>query len=190
MSLFCILGPIMGAFVNRFRSRISIILGCVTGAIALVLGSFAPSLLVLLFVFSVPFAVGTSVIYVAAPIAVIHYFTRRRSVALGFVTAGQGVGVMVLGPILRVLTDATDWRKAFWVFSGVLAFVSLNGCFFESPPSDKLQNHPSKKFTFKFSLFKNRSYVIMVLMAGLQTFCRLIPYVHLVINLLLYSTSY
>ena len=161
MAVCMFLGPVMGAFVNRFGCRVAIILGCISCAAGLALGSFAPSILVLTIAFSVPFGVGVSFVYIAAPVTVTQHFTRRRSVALGIVTAGQGLGTMILGPTLQALVDALDWRNSFLIMAGVLILASFTGCFHKghtqllksfSSSTQDLQN--SKKKSLGIFLFR------------------------------------
>ena len=172
----------MGAFLNRFGIRISRILGCLSCSAGLVMGSFVHNILLLCIAFSVPFAMGVSVIYVTATIIATHYFDRRRSVALGIATAGQGLGTRILGPSIQALVDVLDWRNTFRVFAGILGVTSLTGCFLHqgtSPPNGQKES-PPKKLIFNLSLLKNPSVLIMLIEGGIYTFSRMVPYVHLV----------
>ncbi|KAL9954139.1 hypothetical protein ACROYT_G041637 [Oculina patagonica] len=182
IGVFCFLGPVMGALLNRFGFRIATILGCLLCSAALSLGSFAPNIIILYIAFSLPFAVGVSFIYVSSPIIVTHYFTKRRSFALGIVTAGQGLGTMILGPTLQALVDVFDWRNTFRVFAGILTLTSLSGCFLHqrTPTSNEHERAPRKKFRLNLSLLKNPIIIVMLIRNGLCTFARMVPYVHLI----------
>ena len=172
----------MGAFLNRFGIRIATILGCLLGSAALAAGSFAYSIEILYITFSFPFAMGASLIYVTATVVATHYFNKRTSVALGFITGGQGLGTMILGPTLQALVDVFDWRNTFRVFAGILFLASLTGWFLHqgtSSPNEREQA-PSKKFRFNLSLLKNPFIMVMVVIPGVYTFSRMVPYVHLV----------
>ena len=172
----------MGAFLNRFGFRITAILGCLSCSVGLALGSFAPKILILYIAFSLPFAVGVSLIYVSSPIIITHYFTKRTSVALGFVTAGQGLGTMILGPTLQALVDILDWRNTFRVLAGISTVASLTGFLLHqrTSTSDEHKRAPSKKFRLHLSLLKNPTIIILVITPGFCTFSRMVPYVHLV----------
>lgn len=183
MSLF--LGPAIGAFINRFGCRLATIIGCLSCSLALVLGSLAPNIMVLYLAFSVLFGLGTSFTYVSSPVTVTHYFSKRRSIALGFVTAGQGLGTMICGPVLQVLVDVFDWRNTFLIFAGVLALSSLTGLFQdrndqELTTSSTKGKKNSTKFGCNSSVWKSPRFVVLLVMAGLTNFFRMVPYVHLV----------
>lgn len=172
----------MGAFLNKFGIRIATILGCLLCSAALAAGSFAKSLNLLYISFSCSFGMGISLIYVTVTIVASHYFEKRRSVALGIMTAGQGLGTMILGPTLQALVDMFDWRNTFRVFAGVLALASLTGFFMHKGTSSPIEKGqvPSGKFSFNLSLFKNPTFLMLIIMAGVYTFSRMVPYVHLV----------
>ena len=181
----------MGALLNRFGFRIVTILGCLSCSVGLVLGSFASKIIILCIAFSLPFAVGVSFIYVSSPIIVTHYFTTRRSLALGIVTAGQGLGTMILGPTLQALVVLFDWRNTFRLFAGILTVTSVTGCFLHQRTSaDEHERAPSKKFRLNISLLKNPIILVLVIRDGLNTFARMVPYVHLVSILSIYFFKY
>lgn len=185
MAVFLFLGPVMGAFVNRFGCRVAIAVGCLSCAVGLALGSLVPNIMLLYLAFSFPFGLGISFVYVSVPVTVTEYFNKRRSVALGCVTAGQGLGTMILGPTLQALLDAFDWRNTLLIMSGVLAFVSLTGCFVKGNDQDVTSSSTqakknSKNFSWNLSAWKSPKFLVLLVMAGITNFSRMIPYVHLV----------
>ena len=174
----------MGAFLNRFRIHISTILGCLSCSAGLAMGSFVPSMSTLYIAFSLPYAVGASLIYISSPITATYYFNKRKSIAVGIVTAGQGLGTMILGPALQALGGVLDWRNTFRVFSGLQALASLAGCLLgvyqEFSIADEQNESLSKKFRLNLSLLKNPSVLILITTAGAYGFSRRVSYVHLV----------
>ena len=185
LGAFLFIGPAIGVFVNRFGCRLSTIIGCLTCSVALALGSVAPNIVVLYLAFSLLFGVGNTFIYISAPVIITQYFTKRRSIALGFVTAGQGLGTMICGPVLQALVGVFDWRNTFLIFSGVLALSSLTGCLIshgnQQSTSTSTQGKKNQgKFGCDLSLWKNPIFVVLLVMGGLSNFSRMVPYVHLV----------
>lgn len=182
MAVFLIFGPIMGAFVNRFGCRITITVGCLACATGLVLGSLAPNIVVLYLAFSVPFGIGMSSLYISSPVAVSQYFSKRRALALATATSGPGLGTMIYGPTLQALVDAFDWRNAMRMLAGFLAVASFTGCFLKSNSSlsSQRQDMNGKKFSLNFSACKNPRFLMLLAMAAVSNFGRIVPYVHLV----------
>ncbi|PFX26191.1 monocarboxylate transporter 11-like [Stylophora pistillata] len=184
IGVFCFLGPISSSILNRFGMRVTTILGCLSCAVGLALGSFTPNIIILYVAFSLPFAIGVSAIYVVSPIIVFQYFIQRRSFALGIVTAGQGLGTMILGPALQALVDIFGWKNSFRLFAGILAFASLTGVILHRKSTrletDERQEARRKKPPRNLSLLRDPIIFMIVLRNGLTTFARLVPYVHIV----------
>ena len=59
-----------------------------------------------------------------APLTAIasRWFTRHRSLAVALITAGMGLGSMVIGPMARAIISVSDWRAAMFDL-GLLALV-------------------------------------------------------------------
>ena len=184
IGVFCFLGPVSSAILNKFGVRVTTILGCLSCAVGLALGSFAPNIITLYVAFSVPFSIGVSAIYVVSPIIVFQYFTKKRSFALGIVTAGQGIGTMILGPALQALVDLFGWKNSFRFFAGILGIASVTGVILHrkstSVRTDEKQEARRKKRPQNLSLLRDPIICMIVLRNGLATFARLVPYVHIV----------
>lgn len=59
-----------------------------------------------------------------APLTAIasRWFTRHRSLAVALITAGMGLGSMVIGPLARSIMSTSDWRTAMFDL-GLLALA-------------------------------------------------------------------
>ena len=180
--LFLILGPVMGAFLNKFGFRVTTIVGCLLCSLGVTLGSFVSTIYMLYVTFSIPFAMGQSLVFVSEAIIVNNYFDKRKSFALGLVTSGQGLGTMILSPSLQAAVDVLEWRNTFRVFGGLLAVSSLTGVILHQSPSSQEgnMNCSSKKWSWNLSLFKNSTILVLITTGAALMFSRLVPYVHLV----------
>ena len=172
----------MGAFLNKFGFRVTTIVGCLLCSLGVTLGSFVSTIYMLYVTFSIPFAMGQSLVFVSEAIIVNNYFDKRKSFALGLVTSGQGLGTMILSPSLQAAVDVLEWRSTFRVFGGLLAVSSLTGVILHQSPSSQEgnMNCSSKKWSWNLSLFKNSTILVLVTTAAALMFSRLVPYVHLV----------
>ena len=180
----CFLGPVSSTILNRFGIRVTTILGCLSCAVGLALGSFARNITILYITFSLPFGAGVSAIYVVSPIIVYQYFLKKRSFALGIVTAGQGMGTMILGPTLQALVDVFGWKNSFRLFAGILAVASLTGVILHRKSTSSVLGEEDeargKKFGFNLWLLRDPVIITIVLRNGLTVYTRLVPYVHIV----------
>lgn len=58
-------------------------------------------------------------------VAVARWFTRRRGLALGIVSAGSAAGQFVLLPAMAALVEAVGWRMAFLVLGAGVLLVAV-----------------------------------------------------------------
>ena len=92
-------------------------LGLVLASQAQVLWQFYLSFGVL-----VGFAVGA--FYAPLTATTTRWFTARRGLAVALVSAGIGLGILIIAPLARALTNAGDWRVAMLVL-GDLAWLVI-----------------------------------------------------------------
>ena len=183
-------GPFSGSLINRFGCRAMSIVGCLTCALMLTLASFAKSLIILYVTYSV-LGIGGSCVFLSSVVIVRKCFDKHQSIALGIVSAGQGLGTMVLSQVLQSLIIAVRWRNALRIVAGFLFLNSFFGIVYDSKvetaSSDEAlssgearQRRTSKRFTFHCSVWKVPEFLVLaasgfLLMFGLST-----SYVHLV----------
>ena len=69
-------------------------------------------------------AFGEATMIVPLVANVTRWFDRRRGLAVGIITSGQGVAGAIWPPIARFLEDAVGWRDTYFYF-GLFAFATL-----------------------------------------------------------------
>ncbi len=113
-------GPIGGYLLDRLGGRTVILWGIVIMGASTILLSLTPHILYLILMFGVVTAIGTTGAGTSTTIALLaRWFRRRRTIALGLVTAGLSAGGLVMVPLAAYLIQATDWRTA-WVVLGAI----------------------------------------------------------------------
>ena len=93
--------------------------------ITLIISSFVNNIFILLVTYGVFFGLGCSCIFSAGIMVIQLYFSRRQSIAAGVLTAGIGVGILIMSPILEELTRVTNWQTTFRIMAGVIFLASL-----------------------------------------------------------------
>jgi MFS family permease len=131
--------PILGWLLDRYGTRRIMMPGIILYAVVVACFGFMqtqPAYLIPLIFIAVGFVGGvqTPIPYAAA---VAQWFDRQRGLALGIATAGVGLGVALLPPVLAWMINEFGWRNAYFglglaVF--VLAFVPV-ALFVREPPS-------------------------------------------------------
>ncbi|KAF9214157.1 hypothetical protein BGZ59_004214 [Podila verticillata] len=119
-----LLGAFSGRFADRAGYRISAVLGAVIMGAGLIGASFAKSLSTLYICQGVVLGVGSSLVYLPAVSCPAHWFERYRSIAIGIVVCGSGLGGLVLGPLTEFMISrvGVQWTLRF---QGILCLVGI-----------------------------------------------------------------
>ncbi len=120
--LFGLLGPFAAAFMNHFGIR-----QVVATALALIMGGIVASFFMtevwqLLVLWGLVIGVGTGMtaLVLGATVAA-RWFSRRRGLVVGLMTASSATGQLVFLPLLAALTEAYGWRAALTLAVAVIA---------------------------------------------------------------------
>lgn len=115
------IGPISGVLLDKFGPRAVMRAGVVIAAIGLMLFSQVQTPF-LFFVTFIMIAIGAGMAgFLSATTAIVNWFERKRSTAIGLVTAGFALGGMAV-PITVQLLEAFGWRATAFG-SGVAILV-------------------------------------------------------------------
>ncbi|MFG1275948.1 MFS transporter [Xanthobacter autotrophicus] len=138
LMLFGLLGPFAAAFMNRFGIR-PVATVALTLIGAGVVGSFAMTKLwhlVLLWGVVVGVGTGLTAMVLGATVAT-RWFSQRRGLVLGLLTASTATGQLVFLPLLARLTEVLGWRSALGlVLAMLLVAVVCVLLFMRDRPSD------------------------------------------------------
>lgn len=120
-SIFAILG---GWAIDRYGSRIIILLmGLFTG-LSLLLTSQTNSAWQLFVTYSLLLAIGSGATYAVTMSTVLRWFDKKRGFALGVASSGVGLGMLVMPPFATYLISSFDWRMAYIVM-GLIAWLVM-----------------------------------------------------------------
>jgi MFS family permease len=124
--LFGLLGPFAAAFMNHFgiRQVVSTALGMIVFGI--VASLFMTQVWHLLLLWGVVIGVGTGMtaLVLGATVAS-RWFTKRRGLVIGLMTASNATGQLIFLPILASLTEAYGWRTALTLTVAVLSLAFI-----------------------------------------------------------------
>ena len=128
--LFGLLGPFAAAFMNTFgvRQVVSTALMLIAGGI--VASLFMTELWQLMLLWGVVLGVGTGMtaLVLGATVAT-RWFSARRGLVVGLMTASNATGQLVFLPLLAGLTEAYGWRTALTfitvIIIGAMLLVAL-----------------------------------------------------------------
>jgi MFS family permease len=108
-----------GMMSDRFGTRIVVLIGGTLLGIGLVAASRAVTLPEFQLLFGVLIGVAAGSFYAPMVAAAAEWFEHRRNLAVALVSAGMGIGSMIVSPIAGLLLTAFDWRTAMLMLGGV-----------------------------------------------------------------------
>ncbi|MDX1746653.1 MAG: MFS transporter, partial [Halobacteriales archaeon] len=137
----------LGLVIDRYGSRRLLVLATVLITVGLLGVSRLPSFLGVMVSYSLVAALGFGIAAIIAYVAPVRWFERRRGLATGIATAGAGVGILVVSPLVEWAIGQIGWRATY---AGLTAgFVILFGfaiLVFADRPRD-VGSDPSAEFT-------------------------------------------
>jgi sugar phosphate permease len=121
--LFGLMGPFAAAFMNRFGvTRVVVTaLALIAAGLLLSLGMTQVWQLVLLWGVVVGAGTGLTAMVLGATVAT-RWFSARRGLVVGFLTASSATGQLVVLPLMAQATETFGWRAAL---AGVCALLAL-----------------------------------------------------------------
>ncbi len=134
-----LMGPFAGGFIDRYGPKLVMPIGAVLTAIALLWLSWSTKQWHFYLAFGVIAAVGSTMIHIVPLTTIVsHWFVRHRGTAIGIVTAGSGVGQLVLMPLLQYLIERIGWRNSYLVLGLAILIIPtvLIRLFLFSRPED------------------------------------------------------
>jgi sugar phosphate permease len=136
--LFGLMGPFAAAFINRFgmRNVTMCALGLIGAGFALSLAMNKLWQLVLLWGLIVGVGTGLTALVLAATVS-LRWFSSRRGLIVGLLTASSATGQLVFLPLLAWVAMRAGWRSALLLVCGLLAGAALLvRCFMRDHPAD------------------------------------------------------
>jgi predicted MFS family arabinose efflux permease len=125
-ALFGLMAPFAAALMNRFGLRTVTLSALLIVVVSLVMSLFMTKVWHLLALWGVLVGIGTGMtaLVLGATIAA-RWFTARRGLVIGIMTASMATGQLVFLPMLAALTEWQGWRTALVLMCGLLAFAAL-----------------------------------------------------------------
>jgi MFS family permease len=124
--LFGLFGPFAAAFMNRFGLRRVMIAAAIiiTAGLLASLAMTQVWQLIVLWGLVVGVGTGLTAIVLAATVAT-RWFTNRRGLVVGLLTASSATGQLVFLPLIAEITDRFGWRIALVFVCGLLVVAAL-----------------------------------------------------------------
>jgi MFS family permease len=130
MILRSVLAIPSGWATDKFGPRRIIILGALFLGLGLSLTSQISTLWQLYTTYGFMMGLGMSVFYSPLLATTSRWFTKRRGLALGIVTAGIGAGTLIMAPLANYLILTHGWRVSYLIIGPAIGITIIIGALF------------------------------------------------------------
>ena len=140
--------PVVGALCARFKPLRVTAAGGLAMGVALFADSFISTPLGLYLAFGVATAVAVAAAgWVPALVYVQRQFQQRLGLAIGIISSGVGVGMLLVVPLAQLLIDAFGWRIAFRALAvlSVLWIVPASLLLMRAPRAENRGQRPIRQ---------------------------------------------
>ena len=176
-----IIGPITTTICNRLGCRAVAVMGGVFCCIGLILTSYVDSIYKMYVTYSVLFSLGTSFCYYTSILILEEYFSSRLVLANGIALSGAGVGTVSLAPAMKLLLDNFTWRDALRILSSACLGLVFSGVLYSVVKAPTRETKRDTEQTcMDLTVFRNKAYIVWIVVVSLVLFGYYTPYVHLV----------
>ena len=137
MLISCVFAFFGGAALDRYGPRrVIFLMGLFVGA-SLLLSALASAPWHLFFSYSLLLAMGTGAGFTIVATTTSRWFARRRGMAMGIASSGEGLGIGLMAPAAMVCITAFGWRTALVIMgvSAVLVMCSMS-LFLKKDPAE------------------------------------------------------
>jgi MFS family permease len=142
-SLFIILhgvsGPFVGGLLDRFGTKGVIVGGSIFLGIGLALCSLVDTWWQFYIFFGVITAIGVgSTGWIPNTSLIQQRFKEKRGLAMGIISSGIGIGILVCVPFYQLLITKVGWRMAYLIIAVFipLIIISMTVAFLKNPPTE------------------------------------------------------
>jgi predicted MFS family arabinose efflux permease len=125
--LYGLVAPFAAALLNRYGLRNVVVCALTTIITGLVLSLFMTEVwqLILLWGFVVGLGTGMTALVLGATVAA-RWFTARRGLVVGILTASTATGQLLFLPVMAKLTELYSWRAATVALCALMALAGLS----------------------------------------------------------------
>ncbi|MCD6568483.1 MAG: MFS transporter [Dehalococcoidia bacterium] len=119
-------GPLIGASIARFGPRINIIFGNLLVAIGLACMSIATEIWQLYLFYGVFIGLGAGFgLYMTCTTVANNWFVKKRSLAMGLVTAAGGLGGLAFPLLITALISSIGWQMSWLVLASIQLVLTV-----------------------------------------------------------------
>ena len=178
----CVLSPVGSYLTNRFSYRFTAMLGSLAGISGFLLASFSPKLWMLYITYGLLAGFGHITVISSSNLVILPYFVKWRSLGVGVVVSAPAIGTFVMTQLTQSLLNAFDWQWTVRGFSILYLVCGLCSTLFVplNKQKEESTNNKKRQEEERTSLFRNRSFLILLASLTVVHLSYYVPNVHIV----------
>ncbi|XP_014663425.1 PREDICTED: monocarboxylate transporter 12-like, partial [Priapulus caudatus] len=145
-AVFFMLTPLSTGLCHRYSYRTVAIPGAIIAGVGMSLSYFATGLPLLYLTYGLMFGLGSALIMIPSQSSVADHFDKKRSVAIGIVLLGTGVGTLVWPILIGYLLEEFLYQRTFLICGAITFNLMVAGSLFRN-----FKKRPPLDSTFKSS---------------------------------------
>ncbi|KAL0138423.1 major facilitator superfamily domain-containing protein [Mucor lusitanicus] len=168
--------PVVQYFVARFGLRPVMIVGSVLITLSLEMAGFASQIWHLYITQGIMYGVGASCMYGTVMSVTPQWFTKHRSVALGIVSGGSGIGGLVVPFIVTPLNSSLGPGWTYRILGFICLFCDIIACICVK---ERVVRKKEKKPFFKiidFGVLRNANFLLFIIASDISLLGYFVPF--------------
>ena len=171
-----VISIIAGRYSDRLGPKVvSLFCGSALG-LGLLLMSLVHSIWQVYLLYGLLLATGAGGLFPAAVSTVARWFTAKRGMMIGIVTAGLGLGSIIFSPLISHFISIYDWRKAYAIIGVIVLVIILSASQFlrREPAQDglavnikqavpKITSPDNRDFTYRQAIRTRQFWMLAVI---------------------------
>lgn len=188
-------GPAASFLCNRYGCRPVAFIGGLLAILGLFLTSFVQETAKMYVTYGLLWGIGSSFSFIPSVVVLGQYFHRRFPLANGIASSGSGIGGLLAAPFINFILSSVGWQNSMRILACFAVLLLLSASVYRPVKRQVILRgetnvRASEAVSSVPSVWRCKSYIVLVVAVALFQFCYPVPFMHLVSTAYLFSSFY
>jgi MFS family permease len=176
------ISPVATQLCEWYNPRVVTILGGVISIAGLLTASFVTTSYGMILSYSIVWGTGSSLCYASTFVVVGKLFHKHLAFAMGFVTAGSGVGGLAMSPSIERMLETFGWKTTMRALAILTSCLIISAFTYREPivSQERTSTNKSWRQLFDCSLWCIPAFSMLTVSLTIFNFGYYIPIIHVV----------
>ena len=177
-----LISPVATHLCESYNPQVVTILGGIISIVGLLAASFVTTDYGMFLSYSVVWGTGSSLCYASTYVVVGKLFHKHLAFAMGFVTAGSGIGGLAMSPSIERMLEAFGWKTTMRALAILASCLIISAITYREPilSEERTSTTKSWKQLFDCSLWCIPAFSMLTVSLTIFNFGYYIPIIHVV----------